>query len=46
MIALRDVRIIGTVYDIGNGSPGGRGGIYDLQGIAPTVLTATGGAIG
>ena len=38
-------RIIGTVYEIGNGSPGGRGAVYDVNGIAPTMLQTRGGAI-
>ena len=35
--------VIGTVYEIGNGSPGGRGAVYDVNYIAPTILQTSGG---
>ena len=38
-----DSRVIGTVYEIGNGSPGGRGAVYDVNGVAPTMMQTSGG---
>lgn len=35
--------VIGTIYEIGNGNPSGRGAVYDVNSIAPTILTMVGG---
>ena len=43
MITLNDIKVLGTVYEIGNGTPNGRGAIYDPRGCSPTILASTGG---
>lgn len=38
-------KVIGTVYEIGNGTPNGRGAVYDVNYLAPTMMQTSGGAI-
>lgn len=36
--------ILGCIYDNpNNNAKGGRGAVYDINGIAPTIITMTGG---
>lgn len=47
---MNDMRILGTAYPkpknyLGLAFAAGRAAVYDINGIAPTLVTATGGAI-
>lgn len=38
--------VLGCVYDIpNNNAKAGRGALYDINGISPTILTMSGGVI-